>query len=96
MEHFTEDKKLYPFEQVKNADTLEEARAEIYRLAHHDPLVRMVMRIAIEGDLGAEDKFTLLAYHALKDRNIAREKLYEHIVSSPPYPQFIVANSIIE
>ena len=56
-------------EQVKDASTPEEMRAEIFRLSHYDPLVRSVRDAANYSGRSAEDHYTLLAYHALRERN---------------------------
>lgn len=56
-------------EQVKKAETVEEMRAELFRLSHCDPLVRHVMQMADYSGLSAEDRYTILAYHAMADRN---------------------------
>jgi len=53
-------------EQVKDAETPEEMRAELYRLQHYDPLVRAVMDSANYRGASAGDRYTVLAYNALK------------------------------
>lgn len=56
-------------EQVKDAETPEEMRAEIFRLQHYDPLVRNVANMANYSGMSAEDRYTVLAYNALKQLN---------------------------
>lgn len=59
-------------EQVKDATTPDEMRAEIFRLQHYDPLVRRVTDMAIHTGMNAEDRYTVLAYHALRSKNEAQ------------------------
>jgi hypothetical protein len=59
-------KTLFNVEQVNDAETPEEMRAEIFRLEHYDPLVRNVMDSANYNGASAEDRYTVLAYNALK------------------------------
>jgi hypothetical protein len=56
-------------EQVKDAASTEEMRAELFRLAHYDALVRAVMDMANYHGLSSEDRYTELAYYAMKSRN---------------------------
>jgi hypothetical protein len=56
------------FEEVKPASTPDEMRAEIFRLSYNDNLVRSVMQMADYNGLNAEDRYTILAYNALKQR----------------------------
>ena len=51
------------------AETPEQMRAELFRLRHYDSLVRAVMDAADYSGMSSEDKYTMLAYHAMKDRN---------------------------
>lgn len=61
--------------KVREAATPNEMRAEIFRLAYIDPLVRSIFRASDIQGLSAEDRYTILAYHALKSRSIYMEKL---------------------
>lgn len=63
--------------QVKDATTTEEMRAELYRLRHFDPLVRAVFDAADYAGMSAEDRYTMLAYHAMRDRNKVMETALE-------------------
>jgi len=54
------------FEEVRPANTQEEMRVELFRLEHFNPLVRSVADMAHYKGLSGEDKYTVLAYHALK------------------------------
>ena len=73
------------FEQVKDAKTPEEMRAELYRLKHYDPLVRAVMDFADYRGVSAEDRYTVLAYNALKQlAEIKRQVLDDAILRQPP------------
>ena len=53
-------------EQVKHAETPEEMRAEINRMAMHDALTRQVLDMANLRGMSGEDRYTMLAYAALK------------------------------
>lgn len=70
-------------EQVRDAATPADMRAEIYRLRREVPLVRSVMYIADYNGLSAEDRYTMLAYHALKESAEARELLLEQLNITP-------------
>ena len=76
-------------EQVKDASTPEEMRAEIFRLQYHDPIVKAVMDMANYSGMNAEDRYTILAYHALKAKNDAQSRILEFARISPS-PAFIV------
>lgn len=67
---------LYP-EQIKDADTVEEMRVEIFRLRQYDPLVRNVMDRADYTGLSGEDRYTILAYYALKELNHTKKLFLE-------------------
>lgn len=56
-------------EQVRKAETAEEMRAEIFRLMRFDPMVRRVIDMADYRGMSAEDKYTMIAYYALSERN---------------------------
>ena len=76
-------------EQVKDAETPEEMRAELYRLQYYDPLVRAVMDSADYRGASAEDRYTVLAYNALKQlAEIKRHVLDDAMLR--PAPRMIV------
>ena len=52
-------------ERIKKADTPEQMRAELYRMSYHDPVVRNCMQAANFQGMGAEDRYTIMAYHLL-------------------------------
>ena len=58
----------FDIEQVRDASTPEEMRAEIFRLSHYDSMVRNCRDAANYRGSSAEDYYTMLAYYALKDR----------------------------
>jgi hypothetical protein len=66
-------------EQMKDATTPAEMRAEIYRHRQYDHMVRRVIDIADYDGLSAEDRYTILAYHALKAKNEAQAQLFQPI-----------------
>jgi hypothetical protein len=70
-------------EQVKDANTAEEMRAEIFRLQYYDHLVKSVMDTANYSGMSAEDRYTMLAYHALKQKNDAQARVLEFACITP-------------
>jgi len=79
-------------EQVREANSPEEMRAEISRLRREGVLVRSVMDMADYRGLSAEDRFTVLAYYALKDLAVAQKTILEHVLITPN-PFFTAAQS---
>lgn len=55
-------------EQVKEVKSVESMRAEIFRLRHYDMMIREIMDLADYTGLSAEDRYTMLAYNVLRDR----------------------------
>lgn len=77
------------YEQVKEAVTPEEMRAELFRLTYHDNLVKAVWDLAEYRGLSAEDKYTILAYEAVKIKTDLQKKLLDSIsYSQQPSPWF--------
>lgn len=76
-------KNRYLFEEVKEAVTFEEMRAEMARLRFFDPLIRQVMDRADYEGLSAEDRYTLLSYCAIKEKCTAQSVLHEYILMTP-------------
>ena len=64
-------------EQVRDATTPEEMRAELFRLKHYDPLVRACWDASDYGGMGSEDRYTILAYNATKAKNKAQQQVLE-------------------
>lgn len=79
-------------EQVKEATTPTEMRAELCRLRHFDPLVRAVFDSADYSGMSAEDRYTVLAYHAMKAKNEAQSKVLEFASYTVP-PMILPANA---
>lgn len=73
-------------EQLREAKTPEEMRAEIHRLARErsSALIRSVMDCADFNGLSAEDRYTMLAYHALRDLAHSQKLAHELLVVTPP------------
>ena len=65
-------------EPVQEAQTVEEMRAEINRLRRYEPLVRSVMDTADYNGMSSEDRFTILAYQALKQNSKLKEMCLEY------------------
>ncbi len=75
-------------EQVKKVETPEEMRAELFRLSHYDALVRRVMDTADYNGLNAEDRYTLLAYYAIAERNLCQKMILD-VKMVNPAPSFV-------
>ena len=71
-----------PIEQVRDANTFEEMRAEIARLRRYDALVRQATDAADYKGLSAEDRYTMLAYCALKAKCFAQAQIYEYALTT--------------
>ena len=54
-------------EHVRKAETADEMRMELFRLRHYNPLVQAVMQMADCGGLSGEDRYVIMAYHALRE-----------------------------
>lgn len=73
-------------EQVKAAETAEAMRGEIFRLKHYDPLVRNVMCMADYRGMSAEDRYTILAYEALRQLNHIKQLTLNDAMLNPAPP----------
>lgn len=78
-------------EQVREAVTPSEMRAEIARLRRSNHIVRKTMDAADYTGLSAEDRYTMLAYHAL-DALMRTEKVLDDYVLTTPGPHFLLEN----
>ena len=79
-------------EQVREATTPEEMRAEIFRLRREAPLVRSVMDMADFNGLSAEDRYTALAYYALQESANARRLVLEQLQMTTPAHFLVTPN----
>lgn len=79
-------------EQVRDVGTPSEMRAEIFRLRRENPLVRSVMDMADYNGLSAEDRYTVIAYHALKDSARLQQLLLQQLNITPH--QFLVPRNL--
>lgn len=70
--------------RVKDATTPEEMRAELFRLKRYDPAVCAVLDLADCRGMNAEDRYTLLAYNAVKAKNEALAHILELVTTSLP------------
>lgn len=70
-------------EQVKDASTPEQMRAEINRMAQHDALTRQVMVIADRYGMSGEDRYTMLAYHALREHQAGKQRELNAVLNAP-------------
>lgn len=74
---------MFNIEQVREATTFEDMRAEIARLRREDIIVRQVMDIADYRGMSSEDRYTALAYYALQANARAQKLLMEYVVMAP-------------
>lgn len=65
----------FKMEEVRTATTIDEMRAEIFRLSRKDALTHNAMNSASYRGLSGEDRYVLLAYHALKERAVLMDSL---------------------
>lgn len=66
------------FERIQDASTPAEMRAAIFQLQYRDSLVSRVMRSANYSGMSAEDRYTMLAYHVLQEREVLGNLLLRH------------------
>jgi hypothetical protein len=83
-------------EQVKDAETPEEMRAELYRLQSYDPLVRAVMDSANYRGASAEDRYTVLAYNALKQLAEIKLHVLDDAMLRPTTRMIMPSNEAVE
>ena len=79
-------------EQLREANTPEEMRAEIHRLSRDrlSVIVRATMDCADFYGMSAEDRYTMLAYQALRDLAQYQKVTLEQLALTPT-PHLIVA-----
>lgn len=82
--------------KVGEAHTADEMRAELFRLSRDDHLVRSVFNHADYRGLSGEEKYLLLAYNAMRDRNNFMRQLYDWTMSHPAPSPFIELREIQE
>jgi len=82
---------MYEFEQVREATTPSEMRAEIVRLSRYNNIVRATMNCADYTGLSAEDRYTMLAYHALAALAQTQRALHEYVLTTPG-PHLVMPN----
>jgi len=82
-------------EQIKEAATPGEMRAEIFRLTRHDAMVNNVMRMTEYSGASAEDRYTILAYYALRDRAMAQQMVLDNAMTRPMPPMAVTPNAAL-
>lgn len=83
--NYTHDRMLKPESQedVKLAETINGKRALIRRYGWHDNLVHRILTLAEREGWSGEDTMTMIAYHALLEREEMREMLVNHAMTTP-------------
>jgi hypothetical protein len=79
-------------EQLKEATTPDEMRAEINRLRQKDAMVRSVLDMADWKGLSAEDRYAILAYLALRERAKMQKLILDGAMLRPMPPIFVTPN----
>ena len=79
------ERKLKPetAEETKAVETIEGMRQRIREYARDDNLVYHVLRTAEMRGLSGDDTMTMLAYHALLERERFRDLVMEDVLSRP-------------
>ncbi len=80
-------------EQVRNAITPDEMRAELHRLQYYDSLIHAVMTTSDYRGISSEDRYTLLAYHAIKALHLANERLLQDAMTRIT-PMFVTTTAV--
>jgi hypothetical protein len=70
-------------EPVREAFTPSEMRTELVRLRRNSPIVQKVMDSADYTGLSSEDRYTMLAYYAMKALVQAQQQVYDYVVTTP-------------
>jgi hypothetical protein len=70
-------------EQVQEATTPSEMRAAIARLRRNNHLVHSVMDSADYTGLSSEDRYTMLAYHALSALARTQLAMHRYVLTTP-------------
>jgi hypothetical protein len=71
-------------EQVREAETPEEMRLELQRMRRYDALCQRVMDAADIHRMSEADRYTLLAYYALRDRQSGMARELSAAANAPP------------
>lgn len=83
---------MYDIEQVREATTPSDMRAEIARMSRSNYLVRLVWDSADYTGLSAEDRYTMLAYHAMAALAKTQKAMHEYVLTTPG-PHFVTPNA---
>ena len=76
---------MIELERAKEANTIDEMRAELFRLKHYNPMVRNTFDAADFSGMSAEDRYAALAYHAVSLNIELQNQLMSNLdVSSNP------------
>lgn len=75
--------------EIGKASTPTEMRAEISRLSRNDRMVRSILQSAEYSGQSAEDKYTMLAYYALVERDRFRITVLRQLSIDPGTPIII-------
>jgi len=76
-------------EQLNVATTTNEMRIEINRVSRYDPLIYHSLMAAEHLGLSGEDKYVILAYNALRDLAVIKQRLMDMEGLIPPSVIFL-------
>lgn len=79
-------------EEMKPVETAEEMRVEMMRICRHDPMVNNLMRLADYKGFSGEDRYVILAYHALRELDAIKKTYYDVVMSWPADPPVLLSN----
>lgn len=78
-----------PIKPLDEATTPEEMRAALFKMSYDDSLVGQVFMHANRSGLSAEDRYTMLAYHAVKAyRHMMNDAIEQANISPRHYTIF--------
>lgn len=70
-------------EQVRDAESIEEMKAELERMQMHCPMVAHVFAVASHAELGMDYIYTQLAYHSLKLLKLREAEAMANAIMGP-------------
>ena len=79
-------------EEMKPAETAEEMRVEMLRICRHDPMVNNLMCLADCKGFSSEDRYVILAYHALRELAALKKTHYDVVMSRRADPHVLLSS----
>lgn len=85
---------MIELERAKKVNTIDEMRAELFRLKHYNPMVRNVFDTADYSGMSAEDRYTLLAYHSVRLNIELQAQMLQQLQVSPFVQKIVVPEKV--